>query len=272
MTALRALIWDVDGTLAETERDGHRVAFNQAFAEAGLPWHWDEQLYGELLRVTGGKERLRHYWLQVNPADAEHPDLAQQLAQLHAIKTRHYVAAVRNGAIELRTGVARLISEARAAGVQLAIATTTTFENVSELLRSSLGSEALHWFTCVAAGDIVAHKKPAPDIYAWVLGRLGVRARECLAIEDSAAGVSSARALGIPVVVTRSTYTRGEEMGVVCADLDSLGDPHAPASGSAFGRRFRGTLALSQLARWHARWIGESPPKTDLRFARSASG
>jgi beta-phosphoglucomutase-like phosphatase (HAD superfamily) len=258
MSTLRALIWDVDGTLADTERDGHRVAFNRAFAAAGLPWHWDEALYGELLKVTGGKERLRHYWERVDPAGAHAAATPGTVARLHALKTERYLETVRSGALALRAGVARILAEARGAGITLAIATTTTEANVRELLEHTLGADASGWFACIGAGDVVARKKPAPDIYLWVLERLGLAARECLAIEDSAAGAAAARGAGIPVVVTRSTYTRDEDVGEVCADLDGFGEPGSPATGTADGHAVRTVVTLAELAPWHAAAIARA--------------
>ena len=214
---LRALIFDVDGTLAETERDGHRVAFNRAFADAGLPWHWDEEVYGELLAVAGGKERLSHWWRQVDPADA-----GARLRQLHARKTEHYAALVRDGTLSLRPGVRALIDDARERGITLAIATTTTLANVEELLAHTLGAAAPSWFKVIGSGDIVSHKKPAPAIYRYVLGALRLPARDCIAFEDCAAGVAAALGAGLPTVLTRSLYAGDFEAPGVLADLDEL--------------------------------------------------
>lgn len=211
MTTCQALIFDVDGTLAETERDGHRVAFNAAFRDCGLSWHWDELRYGELLAVTGGKERIRHYAAHDAPAIAERPDFDALVGQLHKIKTAHYLRLVDRGQLPLRPGVACLINEARQAGLRLAIATTTTPENVDALLRANLGPDAPGWFDVIGAGDVVPAKKPAPDIYQWVLDRLALPASACLAIEDSEMGLKSALTAGLRCVVTISEYTRGQD-------------------------------------------------------------
>lgn len=211
MATLQALIFDVDGTLAETERDGHRPAFNAAFRDCGLAWHWDEQRYGALLAITGGKERIRHYATHYAPAIAARPDFDALVGQLHRIKTAHYLRLVDQGQLPLRPGIARLIGEARQAGLRLAIATTTTPENVDALLRANLGPDAPGWFDVIGAGDIVPAKKPAPDIYQWVLDRLALPPSACLAIEDSEIGLKSALTAGLRCVVTVSEYTRGQD-------------------------------------------------------------
>jgi HAD superfamily hydrolase (TIGR01509 family) len=219
---LQALIFDVDGTLADTERDGHRIAFNLAFTDAGLDWHWDEALYGELLAVTGGKERIRFFVERHQPEFARRPDFDSLVNSLHATKTAHYVRLVERGALPLRPGVMRLIEEARAAGMRLAIATTTSPENVTVLLRASMAPEAVAWFEVIGAGDIVPAKKPAPDIYLWVLEQLGLPAEACLALEDSANGVKSSLAAAIPTLVTESEYTQGQDFTGALAVLPDL--------------------------------------------------
>lgn len=224
MHALQALIFDVDGTLAETERDGHRPAFNAAFAECGLDWHWGETLYGELLAVTGGKERMRHYAERYAPEVDARADVDALIKRLHAAKTAHYVRLVGAGRLPLRPGVAELIAEARAAGIRLAIATTTSPENVGALLDASLAPGSSHWFEVIGAGDVVAAKKPAPDIYRWVLDRLALPAGACLAIEDSENGLRAALGADLRCLVTVGEYTRGQDFSgaAVVDNLASL--------------------------------------------------
>jgi HAD superfamily hydrolase (TIGR01509 family) len=224
MSKLQALIFDVDGTLADTERDGHRPAFNAAFAEHGLDWHWDDALYGQLLAITGGKERMRHYAEQHAPEVAARPDFDALIKKLHAAKTAHYVRLVEQGGLPLRPGVARLIAEARRAGIRLAIATTTSPENVGALLRATLGAGAEAWFEVIGAGDIVPAKKPAPDIYRWVLDRLALPAENCLAIEDSENGLRAAHTAGLRCLVTPNDYTAGENFGDAWQVLPDLRD------------------------------------------------
>ena len=228
MRELKALLFDVDGTLADTERDGHRVAFNRAFAEAGLDWNWDVALYGELLAVSGGKERIRFFIEKWRPAFELTEDRDTFISELHRVKTRHYLELMAQGLIPLRPGVARLLNEAREAGVRLAIVTTTTPENVTALLGSTLGDASISWFDVIAAGDIVPGKKPAPDIYLYALDKLRLDATECLALEDSDNGLRSAAGAGIGTLVTVNGYTRGQDFSGAALVVDQLGDIDIP--------------------------------------------
>jgi HAD superfamily hydrolase (TIGR01509 family) len=228
MSKLQALIFDVDGTMADTERDGHRVAFNRAFAEAGLDWDWSVDLYGELLAVTGGKERMQFYLDRYRP-DFERPaNLKELIANLHAAKTDHYTQLLSEGSIPLRPGVRRLLEEARQADLRLAIATTTTPANVTALLEYALAPGSSSWFEVIAAGDIVPAKKPAPDIYVYTLEKMGLNPWDCLVFEDSQNGLVSAQKANLPTVVTINDYTHDHDFTGALLVLDSLGEPGQP--------------------------------------------
>jgi HAD superfamily hydrolase (TIGR01509 family) len=221
---LQALIFDVDGTLAETE-EIHREAFNRAFLDAGLDWYWDCDRYRELLAVTGGRERIRH----AIEAGARIPmrldDLEAWIAELHRVKTRFYAESMATGKVSLRPGVERLLREAREGGLRLAIATTTSMPNVVALLDATLGQAAFGWFDVIATAEQAPRKKPDPSVYTLVLARLGLPPDVCIAIEDSANGVKAARAAGLPVMVTESRYSAGEDFTGAFAVLDDLGEP-----------------------------------------------
>lgn len=245
---LEALIFDVDGTLADSE-EAHRAAFNAAFADAAIDWYWDRGLYAQLLLITGGKERIRHYLRHLHPAPA--PGSDDWIRCLHAHKTALYAAAVRNGRVLLRTGVRRLIEECRRAGMRLAIATTTSAGNVVELLAGTLGGDSPGWFDCIVAGDAVHAKKPAPDVYQEALRRLRLPAHACLAIEDSAPGLQSALAAGLATLITTSTYTAQHDFTGALAVLDHLGDPQQPFHVRDGIRPATACIDLPLLRRWH---------------------
>lgn len=219
---LKALLFDVDGTLADTERDGHRPAFNAAFREYGLDWEWDVALYGQLLAVTGGKERMKYYVERFRPDYAKPADFDDLVAELHKAKTHHYTRMLAAGGIPLRPGVKRLLEEARAAGLILGVATTTTPENVTALLRHSLADDGPEWFDVIAAGDIVPAKKPAPDIYVWAMEKLRLQPGECLAFEDSENGIRASLGAGLRTVVTVNDYTRDHDFTGAVAVLPDL--------------------------------------------------
>lgn len=230
MGNIKALLFDVDGTLADTERDGHRLAFNRAFAQMGLGWEWDEELYGRLLEISGGKERMTYYLRHHVFPDREPPqDLLALIPDLHAVKNRYYWEMLDQGEIGLRPGVARLLREAREAGLRLAIATTTTGDNVRSLLRNTLGAEAESWFELMATADEVPDKKPSPAVYEYCLMRLGLAPAECLAFEDSENGMAATRGAGIPVVITVNDYTCSGDFRDAVLVLESLGESETPA-------------------------------------------
>jgi HAD superfamily hydrolase (TIGR01509 family) len=224
---LKALIFDVDGTLADTE-ETHRLAFNEAFGKFGLAWQWDRDLYLRLLRTTGGKERIRAFIDTLDLAEAERDRLAALVADIHREKTTLYAAMVAAGRAPLRDGVERLLDEAREAGVRLAIATTTTFENIRALVDTNLGPGAIHRFDVIGAGDDVPRKKPAPDVYQFVMRKLALAEHECVALEDSANGLRAARAAGLFTVVTPCYWTQHEDLGEASLLLPGLGSALQP--------------------------------------------
>lgn len=203
---LQGVLWDVDGTIAETERDGHRVAFNRAFAAHGIPWRWSVEHYGELLAIAGGRERLLHD-MESRPDAPTAPGERDALSRtLHAAKNEAYAALLAAGGISFRPGVRELLEECRARGVPMAITTTTSRANIDALLGQHLGAAWRDWFSVVLGGEDVARKKPDPEVYVRALQLMALQPHQAVAIEDSPAGVAAARGAGVPVVVARSIY------------------------------------------------------------------
>ena len=220
---IKAIIFDVDGTLADTE-DAHRIAFNKSFAENNLPWNWDVALYDKLLKVTGGKERIRYFVSNFLTGYNKPDNFDDFVKHLHVVKTRHYTTMLLDGLIPLRPGIKQLIGDARKAGLKLAIATTTSPENVSALLEVGLGKDWASNFAANGCGDIVPHKKPAPDIYNWVLNELKLAPQDCIALEDSNNGLHSSLAAGIKTYVTTNPYTHRQDFTDAAAVFDDLSD------------------------------------------------
>lgn len=234
-----ALIFDCDGVLVDTERDGHRVAFNEAFAQAGLDLRWDIDLYGQLLAVAGGKERMRHYFNRNGwpPGATDRDDF---IKQLHARKTERFMQIIESGRLPLRSGVARIVDEAIAAGIKLAVCSTSNERAVRRIVEKLLGPERHARFDEILAGDVVAKKKPDPAIYHLAKDRLSVPAGDCLVIEDSRNGLLAAKRAGMRCLVTTNAYTAGEDFTEADRVVSELGEP--PGSHVSF----------AELAQWVA--------------------
>jgi HAD superfamily hydrolase (TIGR01509 family) len=222
---IEALIFDVDGTLADTE-EAHRVAFNLAFERYRLGWVWQPDEYRELLQVTGGKERMTIYIDTLPLPDAERRRLSTMVPDIHAEKTRFYSSFVADGAVPLRPGVANLLDEALANGCKLAIASTTTAVNIDALLQSTLGPGALDMFEAIACGDQVRAKKPAPDVYQLALRGLDMLPEHAIAFEDSINGLRAANSAGLRTVVTPNFWTEGGDFSAAALVLPSLDGFH----------------------------------------------
>lgn len=232
--ALQALLFDVDGTLADTERLGHRPAYNRAFRQLGLPFRWGPKLYRRLLKKTGGQERLLHYLDRYQPelgvqAPAAEADPKAWARSVHRLKSRYFRKMLRRGEIPLRPGVARLMREARQAGLRIGIVTSASRATLEPVLEHSLGAGLVGELELVICGDEVEHKKPAPDLYLQALARLDLVPGECIAIEDSELGLAAATAAGIRTVITTNADTAHEEFEHASLVLDNLGEPDRPS-------------------------------------------
>ena len=234
--ALQALIFDVDGTLADTE-SAHLAAFNHAFAQVGLGWQWDEALYTELLDISGGKERILHYWkLQNADIQALNGQAVQDtINRIHELKTAAYESAVNDGAVSLRPGVLKLMDEALSQGLQMAIATTTSPVNIAALLRHAVGPDWRMNFTAIGDASTAPIKKPHPQVYLQMLAALGLAPAQCLALEDSSNGLRAATAAGLATLITPTGYTAHHDFADAMRVVPDMSQ-----------------VSLAQLRQWHA--------------------
>jgi len=249
MQSLKAIIFDVDGTLANTE-ETHRQSFNSAFAEFGLDYRWSEQEYTKLLSISGGRERITAY------LKAQHFDIKGDIKlrdfalRLHQRKSEIYREKLVAGHIELRNGVLRLINEARQQGIKLGIATATCYENVKTLLQANLGNDGMTWFDVIVTSDIIKDKKPSPVVYQFALAELGLTPDTCIAIEDTTNGNRAARAAGLKTVITTHAFTVDNDFSGASLVIDQLGEPGMPfnvLSGNTSGYSYVDVNLLRQL-------------------------
>lgn len=248
---LRALLLDVDGTVADTERYGHRPAYNRAFRKLGLGFRWGPRLYRKLLEQPGGKERLLHYVQHYQPELGEHAarfevDPQGWVGEVHHLKSHYFKRYLRKGQVPLRPGVARLIREADAAGLRVALVSNASRASLQPVLRYGLGEELAARIDLIVSGEDVKRKKPAPDTYLLALSKLGLAANECVALEDSAVGLKAAVAAGVPTIVTLNANTEGEDFSSAVMVLDCCGEPDAPAR-AIKGQATDSYLTLAQL-------------------------
>lgn len=229
-----ALLFDVDGTLADTEPDGHLPAYNRAFHDTGLDWEWSRAVYRELLMISGGRERIDHYLETYSPTLGRHAERVRHdrrawIDELHQSKSRHFESLLENGQVRLRAGVSRLIREAGEAGVRIAIVTNATRATLEPFIEHVLGDPLSSLVELSVCGDEIDHKKPAPDAYVQACRRMHCAPSDCVAIEDSNAGATAARDAGIPVLVTVNDDTRDQCFDAASAVVASLGEPDCPA-------------------------------------------
>jgi HAD superfamily hydrolase (TIGR01509 family) len=250
--ALKAIFFDQDGVIIDTERDGHRVAFNQVFHEFGYTFQWDVEEYHALLQVGGGKERMKHYLHTKGFGVTVAPEAEEDLVKkLHHRKTAIFIELIESGRLPLRPGIHRLMKEAVAQGLKLGICTTSDEKAASAIAHKILKDVP---FTFILAGDIVRKKKPDPEIYLLALQKTGLKPGECLVVEDSANGIQAAKAAGIPVLATSNPYTAREDLSAADMVVTCIGD-RAGEKGErrrgGDGLDYDGVLTLKQLIDWH---------------------
>ncbi len=251
MSELKAIFWDQDGVIIDTEKDGHRVAFNKMFKEFGHDYQWSVDTYGELLAISGGKERMRHYFTEKGIILEGDPEKdAELLLTLHKKKTAIFVEMVESGILPLRAGVKRLMKEAMEAGLRLGVCTTANERSANAIARGMLGEIDLEF---VLAGDVVSKKKPDPEIYLLALERTGLAPDECIVVEDSHNGILAAKAAGLRAVATTNIYTENEDLSDASIVVTSLGDPDGEKGilkESHKALEFDGILHVDQLIKY----------------------
>ncbi len=258
-TTLRALFWDVDGTLAETERDGHRVAFNRAFEAVGLPWRWDVSRYGELLSVAGGRERLIADLETRGDAPTDRDEREALAAELHRKKNDFYAEIVNDLELDLREGVTELMDECMQRGLPMAVTTTTSRSNLDALMRVHFRAGWKQRFAAIINGEDVAEKKPHPEVYQKALKQVGVAPASVVAIEDSPDGVAAARRAGVAVIVTRSVYFSHAPVDGAAAVGPGLHTREGWEPGPPAGKGDH--VRLDDIAHWHAQFHDNPSPK-----------
>jgi len=245
MPPLKALIFDVDGTLADTE-EIHRRAFNLAFAEFELDWDWTPSLYTELLAISGGRERMLMYAERLGKRPKG--DFKKLVATIHRVKTAHYAAMIEDGVVALRPGVRRLIEQCRDHSMPMAIATSSRYSNVDALLRRNLAPEWSAWFKAVGSCDNIDTKKPSPAVYDYVLHEMNLTGADCVAIEDTVNGNAAARAANLATIITTHYFTRQKSFPGASLVVNHLGEPDTPftpSTGSCWNAQYV-DLALIQ--------------------------
>ncbi len=220
---MKAIIFDCDGVLVDTERDGHRVAFNRAFAKKGCRAEWSIEVYGQLLKVAGGKERMKHYF-DANGWPQGVTEKDTFIKELHKLKTDLFMEIIESGELALRPGVARLADEAVNAGFTLAVCSTSNERAVNLIVEKLLGPNRRAGFSAILAGDVVSRKKPDPEIYNLVCERLKIQPAQCVVIEDSRNGLLAAKAAEMHCIITTNGYTQNEDFGQAELVVSELGD------------------------------------------------
>lgn len=228
MPSLKAILFDCDGVIAETERDGHRAAFNRAFKEKSIDARWSVEEYAEMLKIAGGKERMKAYFSQHRNLLPPQVDMDEFVADLHKRKTQIFMEMSVKGELPIRAGIRRIITEARQAKILLAVCSTSNELSVKSLIKALLGESGLVWFAGIFAGDVVSRKKPAPDVYDMAKRRFNLAGEDCIVIEDTRNGLEAAKAAGMRCVVTPSFYSIDENFTAADLVVSTLGDPGLP--------------------------------------------